>query len=190
MVERWRDGRGQLDGHRPRRSTGGECLPVLANAYLHQVFDLWVQSWRKRKVKGDMIFVRYADDFVVGIQRRWEAEAFLSDLRERFAQFGLDLHPEKTRLIEFGRFARAKQKTQDQGKPETFDFLCMTHFCAKTLTREIPGWAQTIPKAGEAHPQAPMRGSVRGVPGNRPSCRDLHSHSPPFLRKQDSGTSK
>ena len=80
-----------------------------------------------------MIVVRYADDFVVGFQHRWEAESFLDDLRERLAKFGLELHPDKTRLIEFGRFARARRKERGLGKPETFDFLGMTHFCAKTL---------------------------------------------------------
>ena len=112
---------------------GAIVSPVLANAYLHYVFDLWAhKSWRKRKGKGDMIVVRYADDFVVGFQHRWEAESFLNDLRERLARFGLDMHPDKTRLIEFGRFARANRKAREQGKPETFDFLGMTHFCAKT----------------------------------------------------------
>ena len=113
---------------------GAIVSPVLANVYLHYVFDLWVhKSWRNRKGKGDMIVVRYADDFVVGFQHRWEAESFLGDLRERLARFGLDMHPDKTRLIEFGRFARANRKARGLGKPETFDFLGMTHFCAKTL---------------------------------------------------------
>ena len=79
-----------------------------------------------------MIVVRYADDFVVGFQRRWEAESFLKDLKERLAKFGLDLHPDKTRLIEFGRFAKADRKRRGQGKPETFDFMGMTHYCATT----------------------------------------------------------
>ena len=106
--------------------------PVLANVYLHYVFDLWVQQWRKRKGEGGMIVVRYADDFVVGFQRRWEAESFLKDLKERLAKFGLDLHPDKTRLIEFGRFAKANRKRRGLGKPETFDFMGMTHYCATT----------------------------------------------------------
>ena len=114
---------------------GAIVSPVLANAYLHYVFDLWMhKSWRERRAKGDMIVVRYADDFVVGFQHRWEAESFLDDLRERLAKFGLELHPDKTRLIEFGRFARARRKERGLGKPETFDFLGMTHFCAKTLS--------------------------------------------------------
>jgi len=112
---------------------GATVSPVLANVYLHYVFDLWAKSWRNRKVKGDMIVVRYADDFVVGFQYRWEAESFLNDLRERLAQFELDQHPDKTRLIAFGRFAIARRKERGLGKPETFDFLGMTHYCAKTL---------------------------------------------------------
>ena len=112
---------------------GAIVSPVLANAYLHYVLDLWVhKSWRKRKVEGDMIIVRYADDFVTGFQHRWEAQRFLNDLRERLARFGLTLHPDKTRLIEFGRFANEDRKNRSQGKPETFEFLGMTHFCGKT----------------------------------------------------------
>ena len=112
---------------------GAIVSPVLANVYLHYVFDLWAQSWRKRKGKGDMVVVRYADDFVIGFQNQWEAENFLSDLKSRLARFGLALHPDKTRLIAFGRFAIARRKERGLGKPETFDFLGMTHFCVKTL---------------------------------------------------------
>ena len=112
---------------------GAIVSPTLANGYLHYVLDLWVhKSWRKRKVEGDMIIVRYADDFVTGFQHRWEAERFLDDLRARLARFGLALHPDKTRLIEFGQFASADRKNRGQGKPETFEFLGMTHFCGKT----------------------------------------------------------
>lgn len=109
---------------------GAIVSPILANVYLHYVFDLWVhKTWRGRKAKGDMIVVRYADDFVVGFQHKWEADRFLINLRERLAQFGLALHPDKTRLIEFGRFAKANRKNRGLRKPETFDFLGMTHFC-------------------------------------------------------------
>ena len=105
----------------------------MANVYLHYVFDLWAKSRRKRKMKGDVIVVRYADDFVVGFQHKWEAESFLNDLRGRLAKFGLDLHPDKTRLIEFGRFAKSNRKRCGLGKPETFDFMGMRHFCTTTL---------------------------------------------------------
>ena len=114
---------------------GAIISPILANVYLHYVIDLWIhKTWRGRKAKGDMIVVRYADDFVVGFQHKWEAERFLNDLKERLAHFGLSLHPDKTRLIEFGRFAKANRKRRGQCKPETFNFLGMTHFCAQTRT--------------------------------------------------------
>jgi RNA-directed DNA polymerase len=106
---------------------GGSISPLLANLYLHHVFDLWVQRWRKRQARGDVVVVRFADDFVVGFQHRQEAERFLAELRERFARFGLELHPDKTRLIPFGRFA-GKGGT----KPPTFSFLGFTHSCGKT----------------------------------------------------------
>jgi len=108
---------------------GSVASPLLANVYLHYVLDLWVQWWRKHCSKGDMIIVRYADDFVMGFQHRYEAEQFLKELRERMQKFGLALHPEKTCLFEFGRFAAENRKRQGQGKPETFDFLGMTHMC-------------------------------------------------------------
>jgi RNA-directed DNA polymerase len=108
---------------------GAVVSPMLANVYLHYVFDLWVQQWRKRHAKGDVIVVRYADDFVLGFQHRQEAERFLSDLQDRFKKFSLELHPDKTRLIEFGRFAATNRQRRGDGKPETFDFLGFTHFC-------------------------------------------------------------
>ena len=110
---------------------GGSASPLLANIYLHYVFDLWVQHWRKTKAKGEVIVVRWADDFVVGFPHQPEAERFHNELRERFAQFKLKLHPEKTRVIEFGRFAIERRKRRGQGKPETFNFLGFTHICAK-----------------------------------------------------------
>ncbi len=111
---------------------GAVISPVLANIYLHYVLDLWVVQWRKKQATGEVIIVRYADDFVMGFQRRQEAEQFLQAVRERLAEFGLELHPEKTRLIEFGRFAEANRAERGEGKPETFDFLGFTHICAKT----------------------------------------------------------
>jgi len=111
---------------------GGSVSPLLANIYLHYVFDQWVQRWRKRSARGSMIVVRYADDFVVGFQFRDEAERFLEELRERFAKFNLELHPAKTRLIEFGRHAAKNRKRGGKGKPETFNFLGFTHLCGRT----------------------------------------------------------
>jgi len=96
---------------------------------LHYVYDLWVHTWRKRHATGDMVVVRYADDTIVGFQHRADAERFLHDLTERLAKFALDLHPEKTRLIEFGRYAAGDRVRRGEGKPETFDFLGFTHIC-------------------------------------------------------------
>lgn len=110
---------------------GSVISPVLANIYLHYVLDLWVSNWRK-SAHGDVIIVRYADDWVMGFQYRKEAERFLHELQGRMAKFGLEPHPEKTRLIEFGRFAAANRSKRGEGKPETFDFLGFTHICAKT----------------------------------------------------------
>jgi RNA-directed DNA polymerase len=109
---------------------GGVISPLLANIYLHYVFDLWIQAWRKR-AEGDVMVVRYADDFVVGFQHRHEAERFSTELRERFAKFGLELHSGKTRLIEFGRFAAENRERRGEGKPDTFDFLGFTHACGR-----------------------------------------------------------
>jgi RNA-directed DNA polymerase len=110
---------------------GAVVSPLLANVYLHYVFDLWVEAWRKKVAQGDVIVVRYADDLVVGFESRAEAERFLEEFRERLAKFGLELHAEKTRLIEFGRFAAQNREQRGEGKPETFTFLGFTHYCGK-----------------------------------------------------------
>jgi RNA-directed DNA polymerase len=114
---------------------GSVISPVLANLYLHYVLDLWVNQWRRQQAKGEVITVRYADDAVLGFQQRYEAERFLEQLRERLRKFGLELHPEKTRLIEFGRFAARDRKARGQGKPETFEFLGFIHICGSTRRR-------------------------------------------------------
>lgn len=111
---------------------GSSISPLLANIYLHYAFDLWIQQWRRRKAQGEMIVVRFADDIVVGFENRSEAEQFKRELQERFRKFNLELHPEKTRLIEFGRFAIENRRRRGQGKPETFSFLGFTHICDKT----------------------------------------------------------
>jgi group II intron reverse transcriptase/maturase len=123
---------------------GGSISPILSNVYLHYVFDLWVQQWRKTRSQGDIIVVRFADDFVVGFEHRSEAEQFLADLRERFAKFGLVLHPEKTRLIEFGRYADHNRRGRGEGKPETFNFLGFTHICTKTKKGHFTVLRQTM----------------------------------------------
>jgi len=108
---------------------GSVISPVLANLYLHHVLDLWVNQWRRKKATGEVMVVRYADDAILGFQNRGDAERFLAECRERLGKFGLELHPEKTRLIEFGMYAVERRNKRGQGKPETFDFLGFTHFC-------------------------------------------------------------
>src|SRR5487761_1211142 len=110
---------------------GASVSPLLANVYLHYVFDRWARQWRRRQAHGDMIVVRFADDLVAGFEHEDDAKQFLSDLRERFAKFSLELHPEKTRLIEFGRHAARNRAARGLGKPETFDYLGFTHICGK-----------------------------------------------------------
>ena len=108
---------------------GAVISPLLANIYLHYVFDLWIEAWRKKVARGDIIVVRYADDLVVGFEHQAEAEQFLSAFQKRLGQFGLELHDEKTRLIEFGRHAATRREQRGEGKPETFTFLGFVHIC-------------------------------------------------------------
>jgi RNA-directed DNA polymerase len=110
---------------------GSVASPLLANIYLHYVFDLWVDVWRKKCAQGDVVVVRYADDNVLGFQHLAEADRFLAELQERLRKFGLELHPDKTRRIEFGRFAEINRNKKGEGKPETFDFLGFTHISGK-----------------------------------------------------------
>src|SRR6516162_3348814 len=111
---------------------GAVISPLLANIYLHYALDLWAMRWRRREATGDMIIVRYADDFIIGFQHEADARRFLDEMRERLGKFALSLHPEKTRLIEFGRFAAERRKRRGIGKPETFNFLGFTFICGKT----------------------------------------------------------
>ena len=130
---------------------GAVISPLLANIYLHYVYDLWADQWRKRHARGDVILVRYADDTVVGFEHRSDAERFLADLRERLAQFALELHPEKTRLIEFGRYAAGTRERRGDGKPDTFDFLGFTHICGKTRNgKGFQLWRRTARKRMKA----------------------------------------
>src|SRR6516225_1874976 len=109
----------------------GVISPTLANIYLHYVFDLWVDVWRATCAQGDVVVVRYADDIVLGFQHQAEADRFLEKFRERLGKFGLELHPAKTRRIEFGRYAEQNRKRRGEGRPETFDFLGFTHISGK-----------------------------------------------------------
>ncbi len=134
LIQKWLRAGVIEDGgwSNPEQGTaqGASVSPLLANVYLHYVFDLWADQWRRRTARGDVILSRFADDYVAGFQHRDDAERFLADLRDRFAQFGLELHPDKTRLIEFGRFAARNRARRGDRKPETFDFLGFTHICA------------------------------------------------------------
>ncbi|TMJ79989.1 MAG: group II intron reverse transcriptase/maturase [Alphaproteobacteria bacterium] len=111
---------------------GSVISPLLANIYLHYALDLWAERWRRREATGDMIIVRYADDFIVGFQHEADGRRFLDEMRKRLQEFALSLHPEKTRLIEFGRFAARDRKERGLGKPETFNFLGFTFICGKS----------------------------------------------------------
>lgn len=136
LIKKWLHAGVLEDGHIERSELGtvqgGSISPLLANIYLHYAFDLWVKQWRGRHARGDVIVVRYADDWIAGFQSRDDAERFKRAVAERLGQFGLKLHPEKTRLIEFGRFARDNRRRRGQGKPDTFDFLGFTHCCGTT----------------------------------------------------------
>ncbi len=122
---------------------GSVISPLLANVYLHYTYDLWVQQWRKRNVRGEVIVVRYADDIVAGFEHKSDAIAFLDELRKRFEAFDLKLHTEKTRLIEFGRFAADRRKRRGQGKPETFTFLGFVHICGKSRNGRFLLWRKS-----------------------------------------------
>jgi len=119
---------------------GATVSPLLANIYLHYAFDLWAEQWRRRHARGDVVIVRYADDLVLGFEHEADARRFQEDLRRRLARFGLELHPDKTRLIEFGRWAAQNRRRRGRGKPETFDFLGFTHVCGRTKN----GWFQVV----------------------------------------------
>ena len=125
---------------------GAVASPLLANIYLHYVFDLWVEAWRKKVATGTVVVVRYADDLVLGFENRADAERFLAEFRERLAKFGLELHADKTRLIEFGRYAARNRQRRGEGKPETFTFLGFTHFCGQLTTGPFIVWRITAKK--------------------------------------------
>jgi group II intron reverse transcriptase/maturase len=135
LIQKWLNAGVLEDGKRVRMEEGtpqgGSASPLLANIYLHYVFDLWAQAGRRKQAHGDVIVVRYADDIVVGFQSEADAKRFLAELAERFRKFSLELHPDKTRLLEFGPFAARNRKRRGEGKPETFDFLGFTHICGK-----------------------------------------------------------
>jgi group II intron reverse transcriptase/maturase len=136
LIQKWLSAGVLEDGKRSVTKVGtpqgATVSPLLANVYLHYVFDLWAHQWRQKQAHGDVVIVRFADDIVVGFQHREEGERFEQGLRERLAEFRLELHRDKTRLVEFGRYAAANRRERGLGKPETFDFLGFTHICGKT----------------------------------------------------------
>ena len=158
LIQKWLAAGVVEDGQRTQREVGtvqgGSISPLLANLYLHYVFDLWVRQWRQKQARGDVIVVRFADDFVVGFEHRYEAERFVAELRERFAQFGLELHPDKTRLLRFGRLAASSARARREGKPQTFTFLGFTHCCAKTRKGRFTVLRLTMRKRWQAKLQA------------------------------------
>jgi group II intron reverse transcriptase/maturase len=139
LVQKWMQAGVSQEGNWSETKVGtpqgAVASPLLANVYLHYVLDQWVEAWRKKQARGDVIIVRYADDFVMGFEDRAEAERFQQELAARLRKFGLELHPEKTRLMEFGRYAEGNRKRRGEGKPETFDFLGFTHICGRTRKR-------------------------------------------------------
>ena len=150
LIRKWLKTGYIENGKRIRQETGtpqGAVIsPLLANIFLHYVVDLWVAQWRKNKARGDMIIVRYADDFVIGFQNYTEALEFLTEMKARIEKFGLKLHPEKTRLIEFGKYAGSNRKKSGKSKPETFDFLGFTHMCSKNKKGDFFLRRKTIKK--------------------------------------------
>ena len=135
LIQKWLNAGVLEDGKRIRveegTPQGGSASPLLANVYLHYVFDLWVQAWRRKRAHGEMIVVRFADDIVLGFQGKSDADQFRAELDERMRKCNLELHPEKTRLREFGPFAIHNRQRRGEGKPETFHFLGCTHICVK-----------------------------------------------------------
>ena len=211
LIQKWLRAGVLEDGQRRRSEVGtvqgGSISPLLANLYLHYVFDLWVHRRRRTQTHGDVIVVRFADDFVVGFEHRAKAEGFLADLRERFARFGLALHPDKTRLLEFGRHAARTRRGRGDGKPETFNFLGFTHSCGTTRRGGFMVRRQTmrqrwraklqavkaelrrrlhdpIPDQGR-HLRAVLLGHTRyyGVPRNGPSLQAFRVALARFWRK-------
>jgi RNA-directed DNA polymerase len=198
LIQKWLNAGVLEDGKRIRveegTPQGGSASPLLANVYLHYVFDLWVQAWRRKRAHGDVIVVRFADDIVVGFNSKTDADQFRAELTERMKKFHLELHPVKTRLLEFGPHAIEQRRGRGEGKPETFNFLGFTHICVKkrsngrftVLRQTIRKRLQTklnevkvelqrrmhepIPKQGKWL-QAVVGGHIRyyGVPMNQPA---------------------
>ncbi len=158
LIQKWLTAGVLEEGQRTRveegTPQGGSVSPLLANIYLHYVFDLWVQAWRRRRAQGNVIVVRFADDIVLGFQVASDAERFWVALAERLRKFHLELHPEKTRLLEFGRYAADNRRRRGLGKPETFNFLGFTHICGKKRSN---GFFTVLRQTIRARLQAKLR---------------------------------
>ncbi len=205
LIQKWLNAGVMEDGKRTRveegTPQGGSASPLLANVYLHYVFDLWVHAWRRKHAHGEMIVVRFADDIVLGFQGKSDADQFRAELAERMRRFNLELHPEKTRLLEFGPYAIENRQRRGEGKPETFNFLGFTHICIKkrsngrftvlrqTIRKRLQSklnevktelrrrMHEPIPEQGRWL-QAVVGGHIRyyGVPMNAPALRLFRFH--------------
>ena len=200
LIQKWLNAGVLEEGQRTRveegTPQGGSVSPLLANVYLHYVFDLWVHAWRQKCAQGNVIVVRYADDIVLGFQIKSDADRFRTELVERFRRFHLEVHPEKTRLLEFGPYAADNQRRRGLGKPETFNFLGFTHICGKkrsngrftvlrqTIRKRLQAKLQEVKTELRRRMHRPIReqgawlrsvvaGHVRyyGVPMNGPALR-------------------
>src|SRR5215831_10431531 len=179
LIQKWLKAGVMEDGKWSEPQTGspqGSVIsPLLANIYLHYCFDLWVNVWRKKWAQGEVVVIRYADDTVLGFQYQTEADRFLRDLRERLKKFGLELHPDKTRRLEFGRFAEENRKRRGEGKPETFDFLGFTHISGKNRLGRFAVRRLTIRKR--------MRSKLRDIKQQlRPRLHDPVRQTGAWLR--------
>ena len=200
LIQKWLNAGVLEEGKRIRveegTPQGGSASPLLANVYLHYVFDLWVQAWRRKRAHGDVIVVRFADDIVLGFQKKSDADQFRAELTKRMSKFNLELHPEKTRLLEFGPYATENRKGRGEEKPETFNFLGFTHICVKkrsngmftvlrqTIRKRLQAklnevkaelqrrMHEPVPEQGKWL-QAVVRGHIRyyGVPMNQPALQ-------------------
>ncbi len=155
LIQKWLNAgileKGEIIYNEQGTPQGSSASPLLANVFLHYIYDLWIQQWRKQKARGEVIVVRFADDTVVGFQYESDAKQFQNELKERLLKFGLELHPDKTRLIEFGRFASENREKRNEGKPETFTFLGFTHICGRTKKNgKFTIWRRTIKKKMQA----------------------------------------
>jgi hypothetical protein len=187
LIRKWLKAGVMEDGEvtRPEVGTpqGGVASPLLANIYLHYVFDLWAERWRRHHAQGNVILVRYADDIVAGFEHQADAERFQAELRDRLAQFALTLHPDKTRLIQFGRRAAEERERAGLGKPETFDFLGFTHICGRPRRGRFLLFRRTRRDRKRAkvrevkeelrrrmHDPLPSQGTVAATGGDRLLC--------------------